>query len=306
MILKNSRLLIIGGTGFIGKSLAKATAKNGNKVFSLSTKKTKIRKKISKVKYLKGNIKNFSNLKKILAKMDFDYVINCGGYVEHKNKKEVEDSHFKGARNLYNLFKNKKLKSFIQIGSSSEYGDVSIPHSEKVICKPKGVYGKFKYKTTKFFLNKYKKNKFPVTILRFYQLYGPHQDYNRFIPQLIKSSIKREKFITSEGKQYRDFLFIDDAIEAIIKAIIKKKSKGQIINIGYGKGIKLKMIMNKVKKMNNFFNPDYGKIKLRPDEKLTVFPKITKAKKILRWSPKISIHKGLEITNKFFLKELRS
>ena len=74
-------------------------------------------------------------------------------------------------------------------------------------------------------MDKYKKNKFPVTILRFYQLYGPHQDLNRFIPQLIKSSIKRKKFVTSEGKQYRDFLFIDDAVEAIIKAMTKKNLK---------------------------------------------------------------------------------
>ena len=198
------------------------------------------------------------------------------------------------------------MKLFIQIGSSSEYGDAKIPHNEKAKCKPKGIYGKFKYRATKFLLSKYKKNKFPVTILRFYQIYGPHQNYNRFISQLIKSSIKKEKFITSEGKQYRDFLYIDDAVNAILKSMIKPKSIGQIINIGYGKGIKLKKIMNKVKKMNNFFNPDYGKIKMRSDEKLKVYPNITKSSKILGWKPKVSINKGLEITNKYFLKELRS
>ena len=64
--------------------------------------------------------------------------------------------------------------------------------------------------------------------------------------------------------------------------------------------------MNKVKKMNNFFKPDYGKIKMRSDEKLKVYPKITKSLKILGWKPKVSINKGLEITNKYFLKELRS
>ena len=88
--------------------------------------------------------------------------------------------------------------------------------------------------------------------------------------------------------------------------MIKSKSKGQIINIGYGKGIKLKKIMNIVKKLNNFFNPDYGKIKMRSDEKLKVYPKINKSLKILDWKPKISINKGLEITNKYYLKELRS
>lgn len=306
MKLKKNNILIVGGTGFIGNALAKKVIKNGNQVYSFSTKKKKLKKKIKRVSYLKGDIKRLSSLKKAFKNKTFDHVVNCGGYVEHKNKKEVEDSHYIGTKNLYNFFKGKKIKSFIQIGSSSEYGDVKTPHSESVKCKPKGIYGIFKYKATKFLLDKYKKNKFPVTILRFYQLYGPHQDYNRFIPQLIKSSIKKKKFFTSEGKQFRDFLFIDDAINAIIKTMIKSKSKGQIINIGYGKGIKLKKIMNIVKKLNNFFNPDYGKIKMRSDEKLKVYPKIDKSLKILDWKPKISINKGLEITNKYYLKELRS
>ncbi len=306
MKLKKSKILIVGGTGFIGNALAREVVKNGNKVFSLSIKKKKLKKKISRVKYLKGDIKNLSELKKVLKNLTFDHVVNCGGYVEHKNRKEVQDSHYRGTKNLYKLFHNKNLKSFIQIGSSSEYGDAKIPHSEETKCKPKGIYGNFKYKATKFLLEKYNKNKFPVTILRFYQLYGPYQDFNRFIPQLIKSSIEKKKFITSEGKQYRDFLFIDDAVNAMIKTMIKSNSKGQIINIGYGKGIQLKKIMNKVKKMNNFFNPDYGRIKMRPDEKLTVYPKITKSLKILNWKPKVSIYKGLEMTNKFFLKELKS
>ena len=60
--------------------------------------------------------------------------------------------------------------------------------------------------------------------------------------------------------------------------------------------------MNIVKKLNNFFNPDYGKIKMRSDEKLKVYPKINKSLKILDWKPKISINKGLEITNKYYLK----
>ena len=306
MELKKNKLLIVGGTGFIGNALAKELVKNKNNVFSLSTKKNKIKRKIPKVKYLRGDMKSLTSLEKVLKNLNFDHVVNCGGYVEHKNKKEVENSHYKGTQNLYKFFKDKNLKSFIQIGSSSEYGDVKIPHDEKVKCNPKGIYGKFKYKATKFLLKQYKKNKFPVTILRFYQIYGPQQDYNRFIPQLIKASIKKKKFLTSKGQQYRDFLFIDDAVNAMIKTMIKSKSKGQIINIGYGKGIKLKKIMNKVKKMNNFFNPDYGKIKMRKDEKLKVYPKIIKSLKILGWKPKISINKGLEKTNKYFFKKLKS
>jgi len=62
--------------------------------------------------------------------------------------------------------------------------------------------------------------------------------------------------------------------------------------------------MNLIKRKNKFLKPDFGKIKIRTGEKIFVYPSIDKARKILKWSPKISIKKGLEITNKYFKKEL--
>ena len=121
-----------------------------------------------------------------------------------------------------NFLKNKKeLECFIQIGSSAEYGTVKSPHNEKSICSPKLIYGKSKLIATKFLLNKYKKFNFPVTILRPYQIYGPKQKIDRFIPLLINSCIKNVDFIASHGKQKRDFLFVDDAIKGIINSIKK-------------------------------------------------------------------------------------
>ena len=305
MNFRDKTILVVGGTGFIGYFLIKKLLKLKGKVFSLSISKPKKCRKLIKVNYLYANIKNFSHLNKIFKGKKIDYVINCGGYVEHKKKMEVYDSHYKGNKNMYKIFKNKNLKKYIQIGSSLEYGKAKVPHKEIYKCKPIGIYGQTKLKTTKFLLDKFCNYNFPVVIIRFYQVYGPNQDFNRFIPQLLRSSIKKKKFFTSEGKQSRDFLFIEDAIDAIILALLKKESSGQILNIGYGKGIKLKKIMNKVKIMNNYLNPDYGKIKMRKDEELTIYPNISKSKKILGWFPKISINKGLELTNKYYLKKFK-
>ena len=89
----------------------------------------------------------------------------------------------------------------------------------------------------------FKLRKFPSTILRLYQAYGPRQELNRFIPIIINSCIKNKKFPCSDGNQFRDFVFIDDVIEAIIKSLKNKKAKGEIFNIGSGKPIKIKNII---------------------------------------------------------------
>lgn len=292
-------ILIIGGTGFIGYHLAKSCLKKSWNITSISTKKPKKLRKLKRVKYIICDIFNFSKLKK-LRKKNYDYVVNLGGYVDHKNKKKTYNSHYIGVKNLFNIFKNKNIKKFIQIGSSNEYGNTSSPQTENMLCKPKTVYGTAKLLASQFLLQQYNKNGFPVTIIRFYQLYGPYQDNNRFIPQLINSCLKKTFFITSSGNQLRDFLYIEDGVNAIFKSLNNVKANGKIINIGTGKPIKLKRIMQLVKRKTDYFKPIFGKIKLRRDENRVIFPKVNLAKKILNWKYKTSLIKGLDKTINFY------
>ena len=74
-------------------------------------------------------------LKKV--KYNFNYV-GFSGYVDHSNKKKTMNSHFQGCKNLIDIFKNRKINNFIQIGSSLEYGSVKSPHKETIPCKPNG------------------------------------------------------------------------------------------------------------------------------------------------------------------------
>ena len=102
------RILIIGGTGFIGYHLAKKCLKKNFLVTSLSFRKPKKEKYLKKVKYIQCDISNKNNLKKNI-KEHFDYVVNLGGYVNHTEKVKTFNSHYKGCKNLADFFKKKKL-----------------------------------------------------------------------------------------------------------------------------------------------------------------------------------------------------
>ena len=294
------RILIIGGTGFLGYHIAKKCLKLSWDVVIVSLRKHKVKKKIKKIRYIQ--LDTSKRRFDILKKFNFDYVINSSGYVEHKNIRRIKKGHYLSVKNLYTFFKSRNIKSFIQIGSSSEYGNTKMPHKETFNCKPLGIYGKYKLKATKFLISKFKNNSFPVTVLRLYQLYGPNQDENRFVPILISSCVKRKNFFTSSGTQKRDFLYVSDAVEAIIKSLISKNSKGKIINIGYGKSIMLKKVMQIVKQKTGFFEPVYGKIKLRTDEKKDIYPDISVARKVLNWKPNVSLESGILKTVNYFKK----
>ena len=87
---------------------------------------------------------------------------------------------------------------------------------------------------------------------------------------------------------------------AILKTLKNKKARGQIINIGTGKPKKIINIIQYIKNISKGGYPQFGKIKLRKDEILKIYPNISKAKNKIKWSPKISFEKGLKSTIKYY------
>ena len=297
------KILIIGGTGFIGYHLAKRCLKKKWFVSSFSTSKPKKFRKVNGVHYIIGDISKKKDLNKI--KRNYNYVVNLGGYVDHTNKIKTLKSHFYGLKNLAEFFLKKKINVFIQIGSSGEYGKIKSPHKEENCGNPKSPYALSKLKASNFLINYFNKKNFPVIILRLYQAYGPKQSINRLIPITISNCILDKSFPCTNGAQFRDFIFIDDVISAIIKCLTtKKKISGQIFNLGTGKPVKVKSIIQKISRFTKKGNPQYGKLKMRKDETLKIYPNIKKIKNILHWSPKTSFKRGLKKTLKFYKKNL--
>ena len=165
--MKKIKVLIAGGTGFIGYHLAKACLKKKWIVTSLSLNKPKKIRKLKKVRYLVCDISKKKNITDNI-KGHYDYVFNFAGYVDHKSKNKNFNSHFLGCKNLAKFFINKKLKRFIQIGSSIEYGKKLSPQKENNISKriANSSYGQAKLLSTNYLLDLFKKKLFPSTILR--------------------------------------------------------------------------------------------------------------------------------------------
>jgi|TARA_B100001964_G_C14148222_1_gene560759 nucleoside-diphosphate-sugar epimerase len=298
----NNNILIVGGTGFIGFHLAKKCLAKGWNVTSISSRKPKKIRYLPKTRYIICDISK-KRLLKSKIKNSFKYVVNLGGYVDHTSKKKTFQSHYIGCKNLAEIFLKAPPKAFVQMGSSIEYGRLKSPQIESFKCNlksVKSVYGKAKLKSSIYLTNLFKRNKFPSTILRLYLAYGPRQDINRFLPIIIKACIKNEKFPCSKGIQLRDFVYVDDVVNAILKSLVSKKAKGQIINLGSGKPKKIKSIIQTIKKTLNGGYPQFGEIKLRKDEIIKLYPNIKKAKKIINWKPKISFEKGLKETIKYY------
>ena len=179
-----------------------------------------------------------------------------------------------------------------------EYGTIKSPNLENKKTKPNSIYGISKLKSTKYL----EQSEINFVILRLYQIYGPHQKFDRLIPLAIKNLLSGNKFNSSKGLQVRDFLYVDDFILLINKILKKKNIKKGIYNVGSGKPTNVKTVLTKIQKLIGKSKINFNAIEMRKEEIKYLYPSINKVKRSFNWTPKTSLIKGLKKTINFYEK----
>jgi nucleoside-diphosphate-sugar epimerase len=291
------KLLVIGGTGFIGRHIVKKSLELGFDTTSLSKSNPMGKDKIKGATYIEADIIDRQSLSNNLGGKKFDYVVNSSGYINHSNYSndgsKIFDAHFYGVKNLVDCLNKDKIKRFVQFGSSDEYGSNIAPQNEKQKESPIAMYSCAKVASTYFLKTLYKTENFPSVILRPFLIYGPNQGKDRLIPQIIMGCINDEKFPVSEGMQLRDFLFIDDFIDVVFLTLCNNNVLGEIINISSGIPVTIKKVINIIVNTIKSGQPQFGKIKYRDGENMKLYGDITKVKTLLNWKPRVDLETGL-------------
>ena len=302
--MTNNTILIIGGTGFIGYHLAKNCVQRNWEVTSLSLNKKKNVRRINGVKYLFCDLTNEKNIS-FLKHKNYNYIVNLVGYVNHANYskggKKILLQHFDILRSVVNQINKKHLKCFVNIGSSDEYGSKSAPQNEDMRELPISPYSFGKTASAHFIEMLNRTENFPGCNLRLFLTYGYKQNPERFIPQIIKGCLKNMPFAVSEGNQIRDFCYISDIVEGIMKALQSNKVYGKTYNLASGKPIKVKTIIKSITKIIGKGKPIFGGLKYRVGENMELYADISKIKSDLDWEPKVTIHQGLKHTINWYL-----
>jgi nucleoside-diphosphate-sugar epimerase len=298
---KTDRILITGGTGFMGSHLAQRCLQDSSHVFCLGfTGKIKSMPTNKHPVVLKSDLLDKEQLHLLLADQSFDYVFNLSGYIDHthylKGGRKVLDAHFTAVMNLIDCLDTEKLRGFVQVGSSDEYGGLPAPQKETMRERPISPYSMAKTAATYLIETLASTEGFPGVVVRPFLVYGPGQDMKRLLPQIIVACLKNEEFKTSEGKQLRDFCYVEDVADAMVRAAIRPGAKGHVINLGSGEPIAIRDVVRKVMEMTGGGKPLWGKVFYRPGENMALYPDIELARDILGWSSKTSFEEGLRKT----------
>ena len=301
---KNSdKILVVGGSGFLGKHLVRRCLRDTRFVSCIGLSRNK-KGFFEDIEVINVDINNKDVLWAILNKKSFDYIFNLGGYIDHTNYfnggRKVIETHFVGLLNILDCIDVKSLKGFVQIGSSDEYGNVPSPQRETMRESPISPYSHAKVAASHFIQMLNRTEGFPGVVLRFFLVYGAGQDNKRFLPQIINGCLNNIEFKTSEGKQLRDFCYIDDVIEAMIKAAALPQSKGKVINIASGTPVMIKNVIQKVMLFTGGGKPMWGAHPYRVGENIQLYADISLAKNLLHWEPQVSLDVGLKKTIEYY------
>ena len=309
-ILQSDKILIIGGTGFIGRHLAKKCLSYSSFVTSLGLiNRTEKESNIKGVEYIQADILDSEKLRSVLNGRSYDYVFNLGGYIDHtpyfKGGYKVLESHFVGVINVINCLDKKRLKGFVQVGSSDEYGNQHAPQNESMRERPFSTYSFSKTAATHFIQMLHLSENFPGVVVRLFLVYGSGQDEKRFLPQIVIACLKDETVETTEGRQLRDFCYIDDVVEGLIKSAVTPQAKGHIINIASGKPVLIRDMIDEIVGIIGKGNPVFGARPYREGEHMELFADINLAKELLCWEPRIMRNEGLIRTVDYYKRVVR-
>ena len=294
-----------GNAGFIGSNLTKRLLELGYKVTGIDNfndyydpqrKEKNIEEFANNSNFTqeRADILDKEKLELILAQTKPEIVIHLAARAGVRPSLKTPELYYQvnvvGTKNLLELAKKYSVKQFIQASSSSVYGNqTKIPFSETdKLAKPVSPYAETKLKAEALC----REYSFPITVLRFFTVYGP-KGRPDMAPYLFTKQILEGKTIIrfGDGSSSRDYTYIDDIVNGIIAAINRPLAY-EIINLGNNQPVKLNDFISLVEKITK----RKAKIMEKPRHPADVprtYADITKAKNLLNWQPKTDLETGM-------------
>jgi len=258
-----SKILVTGGAGFIGSNLAEELIKQGAKVTIIDNFITGFRENLEEIKgdfdFIECDVNNESKLKQIIEKTEIVFHQAALPSVPRsiENPSETHEACVNGTFNLLLKSKEAGVRRFIYAASSSAYGNQEIlPKEETMLPEPLSPYAAAKLMGEYYcqvFNNVYRIETF---CLRYFNVFGPRQNpssqysgvISRFVDALMSN---KTPIIYGDGETSRDFTYIDNVVNANIKASETPEGAGKVINVANGDRITLNELLEMLKKITD-------------------------------------------------------
>ena len=303
--------LITGGAGFIGSNLAEALVQQGARVKILDNFSTgkiaNIKHLLDKIEVIDGDVRYLNTLLEVTK--DVDFILHQAALPSVprsiQTPLESNDVNLNGTLNVLYAAKANGVKRVVYAASSSAYGDTPIlPKVETMKPNPLSPYAVNKLAAEHYCSVFYNVYGLETVSLRYFNIFGPRQDpnsyYSAVIPKFIKAYFQGQPpTIYGDGTQSRDFTYIDNVVEANLKACKAPDAPGQVFNIACGERITLNELAAELKQLTGA-KVDPIHVEPRPGDIKHSLADISAAQKLLGYKVKVHVREGLQKTVNWF------
>ncbi|MFA6924581.1 MAG: SDR family oxidoreductase [Bacteroidales bacterium] len=318
--LNRYSFLVTGGAGFIGSNIVEYLVKYDapkitviDNLSSGSIENIKPFMNLKNFEFINADIKNYNSCLKACKNVDivFHEAALCSVPRSVQNPVATNESNVNGFVNMLFAAKESKVRRFIYASSSSVYGDNNtLPKKEEITGNPLSPYAVSKISNELYsgvFRKIYDMN---IVGLRYFNIFGPRQNpdgpYAAVIPIFITALLNNiQPAINGDGEQTRDFTFIENAVQANIKAAFSDitESKGKVFNIACGRKTSINKLYELIKNLTAssifpVYNPE------RTGDIKNSYADINKAQKLINYNPEIELETGLKITLDWFKRKM--
>ncbi|MBV8479319.1 MAG: NAD-dependent epimerase/dehydratase family protein [Actinobacteria bacterium] len=301
-----ARSLVTGGGGFIGSNLVRALLERGDDVRVLDNFSTGNRANLAglDVDIVEGELRSYERVHNAVRGTDVVYHLGALGSVPRSVQDPLTSSavNVEGTLNVLLAARDEGVRRVVFSSSSSVYGaKADLPVSESLPADPISPYGVAKLAAERYcvsFTRVYES--FETVVLRYFNVFGPRQSpfsqYAAMVPLFITAIAAGEPVtIYGDGEQSRDFTFIENVVDATVRAAHAEGANGRIFNVAAGSPASVNAVADMIggalgKDVERRFAPP------RPGDIRDSWADVTAAKEILGYSPSVDLEQGLKRT----------
>ena len=323
--IRNSRILVTGGAGFIGSNLVEALLVRNNTVTVLDNFSTGKMENLlpffrnKSFRLIIGDIRDPEKCREAAAGQDYVLHEAALGSVPRSVKDPMTTTavNILGFVNMLYAAQEAKVKRFVYAASSSTYGDSKeLPKVEEKIGRPLSPYAITKYVDELYAGNFHELYGIDTVGLRYFNVFGRRQDpygaYAAVIPKFVMELKKHEApVINGDGSYSRDFTYIDNVIQANELALLAEapEAVNQVYNVAFGERTTLNELFRFLRENLSEFDPEIAKIEaMHGPNRIGDIPHslacIDKARRLLGYAPEFSLRQGLKLASRWYFENL--
>jgi UDP-glucose 4-epimerase len=318
VVQSHSSVLVTGAAGFIGSHLVDRLLTEGYEVTAIDNLSTGSLENIAhqqhrRFHFIRGDIRDFNLVRETVKNIDvvFHEAALVSVPLSIKDPLLTNDVNVTGTLNLLKASSDLHVKRFINASSAAVYGEKQPPQKrEDMVLSPTSPYGISKLAAENYVSFFHKARHLETVSLRYFNVYGPRQHsnielgYGSVITMFLNRILNNESpIIHGDGEQTRDFVYVQDVVEANMLALNCKDAAGETFNIGTGLSVSISQIAELLKEITNKRQLKNKYVAPRLMDIRHGYANISKAKKILDYSPKFSIEAGLVELVNWYAKE---